>query len=204
MRVLLSHPCALPVSEIGNFLKSPRILLSLATMQKAKRPATQYDTHKPKELRRLYEPLSVLHKLSTKGATKPRSLFSTSSRAISITQRRRNFVDAIACLGAYEKECKIAAAVEQLPDGLVVRVAGTGDIDGIVVPFLNELLSLLSATLRLQTGEITDHEKEIASGVLLDAALEFAPKKLYAHYMKLLHRIAPVCFADMEIGQNGM
>jgi hypothetical protein len=57
---------------------------------------------------------------------------------------------------------------------------------------------------RLQTGEITDHEKEIAFGVLLDAALEFAPKKLHAHYMKLLQRIAPVCLADMEIGPNGM
>lgn len=173
-------------------------------MQKAMTSGTQYDTHKPKELRRLYEPLGVLHELSTKDETKPRSIFSTSSQAISVTQRRRDFVDAIAFLGAYEKECEIAVAVEKRPDGLIVRVAGTGDIDGIVVPFLNDLLDLLSTTLRQRKDEIQGCEKEISFDFLSDTALDFASKKVYSHYMKLLHHIAPVCFADMERGPNGM
>ncbi len=163
----------------------------------------QYDTHKPNELRRLYEPLGVLHELTTKSATKPRSIVSTRSQAISITQRRRDFVDAIAFLGAYEKETEIAVAVEQRPDGLIVRVAGTGDIDGIVVPFLNELLVLLSTTLRRLKDEINGDGKEVACDFLADTALDFASKKVYAHYMKLLHHIAPVCFADMEMGPTG-
>ncbi|KAL5003003.1 hypothetical protein BDV10DRAFT_190939 [Aspergillus recurvatus] len=162
-----------------------------------------YDTHKPKELRRLYEPLAVLYELTMKGTTKPRSIFSTSAQGISIMQRRRNFVDAIAYIGAYRKGCEIAVAIERQPDGLTVRVAGTGDIDGIVVPFLNDLLHLLSKIVKLQHDEIKQDEKEKILLSLSDIALDFAQEKIFDHYMKLLHDIAPVCLADMTKGSNG-
>ncbi|KAE8374940.1 hypothetical protein BDV26DRAFT_269096 [Aspergillus bertholletiae] len=171
-------------------------------MQKRTISRSQYDTHKPKELRRLYEPLGVLHELTMKGTTKPRSIFSTSAQGISIMQRRRNFVDAIAFLGAYGKGCEIAVAVERQPDGLIVRVAGTGDIDGTVVPFVNSLLGMLSATMKLGKDEIKGDNKERILLCLSDFALDFAQEKVFSHYMKLLHHIAPVCLADMTAGLN--
>lgn len=164
---------------------------------------SQYDTHKPKELRRLYEPLAVLYELTMTDATKPRSNFSTSAHGISIMERRRNFVDAIAFIGAYRKECEIAVAVERQPDGLIVRVAGTGDIDRIVVPFLNELLHQLSNIVNLPKDEIEGDKKKRILSSLSDIAVEFAKEKVFAHYMKLLHDIAPVCLADMATGLNG-
>ncbi|BDD62854.1 hypothetical protein MAP00_007811 [Monascus purpureus] len=164
---------------------------------------SQYDTHKPKELRRLYEPLAVLYELTMKDATKPRSIFSTNTHGISIMERRRNFVDAIAFIGAYRKECEIAVAVERQPDGLIVRVAGTGDIDGIVVPFLSELLHRLSNIVNLPKDEIKGDKKKRILSSLSDVAIEFAKEKVFAHYMKLLHGdIAPVCLADMAMGLN--
>ncbi|KAE8133561.1 hypothetical protein BDV38DRAFT_257969 [Aspergillus pseudotamarii] len=171
-------------------------------MKKGTKSRSQYDTHKPKELRRLYEPLGVLHELTMKGTTKPRSILSTSAQGISIMQRRRNFVDAIAYLGAYGKGCEIAVAVERQPDGLIVRIAGTGDVDGTVVPFVNDLLRMLSDTLKLGNDEIKGDNKESILICLSNFALDFAQEKVFAHYMKLLHHIAPVCLADMTTGLN--
>ncbi|OOO06746.1 hypothetical protein OAory_01089490 [Aspergillus oryzae] len=170
-------------------------------MQKGTKSRSQYDTHKPKELRRLYEPLAVLHELTMKGTTKP-SIFSTRAQGINIMQRRRNFVDAIAYLGAYTKGCEIAVAVERQPDGLIVRIAGTGDVDGIIVPFVNELLRMLLDTLNLGNDEIVGNNKEKILTCLSNFALDFAQEKVLAHYMKLLHHIAPVCLADMTAGLN--
>jgi hypothetical protein len=87
-------------------------------------PTSQYDTHKPKELRRFYEPLGILYELTLRDQMKPRSVFSVSAGGISIMQRRRDFVDSIAFIGAYSKECEIAVALERQPDLLIVRVAG--------------------------------------------------------------------------------
>ncbi|KAE8341967.1 hypothetical protein BDV24DRAFT_174092 [Aspergillus arachidicola] len=170
-------------------------------MQKGTKSRSQYDTHKPKELRRLYEPLAVLHELTMKGTTKP-SILSTSTQGINIMQRRRNFVDAIAYLGAYKKGCEIAVAVERQPDGLIVRIAGTGDVDGTIVPFVNDLLRMLLDTLKLGNDEIMGDNKERILTCLSNFALDFAQEKVQAHYMKLLHHIAPVCLADMTAGSN--
>ncbi|KAL4986545.1 hypothetical protein BDW68DRAFT_124581 [Aspergillus falconensis] len=171
-------------------------------MRKRTISTDRYNTHKPKELRRLYEPLGVLYELTTKGATKPRRIFPPRGQGISIMQRRRDFVDAVAFLGTYTKECGIAVALERQPGGLILRVAGTGDIDGKVVPFLNDLLHLLSAIVKLQKDEVEGEVKERILLSLADIALDFAQEKAFAHYMKLLHHIAPVCLTDMTSELN--
>ncbi|KAL5044624.1 hypothetical protein BDW71DRAFT_215649 [Aspergillus fruticulosus] len=171
-------------------------------MRKRTISTDQYNTHMPKELRRLYEPLGVLYELTMKGATKPRRIFPPRGQGISIMQRRRDFVDAVAFLGTYTKECGIAVALERQPGGLILRVAGTGDIDGKVVPFLNDLLHLLSAIVKLQKDEVEGEVKERILLSLADIALDFAQEKAFAHYMKLLHHIAPQkkCFKARQSG----
>ncbi|KAL2827774.1 hypothetical protein BDW59DRAFT_171218 [Aspergillus cavernicola] len=163
---------------------------------------SQHGFHKPKELRRFYEPLGVLHELTMKGASKPRSIFSTSARGISIMQRRRDFVDAIAYIGAYRKGCEIAVAVERRPDALFVRVAGTAEIDKIVVPFLNNLLPQLSIILKHSAGDIKDDLNDKILVHLSDMVLDFGQEKIFAHYMKILQHIAPICLADMITDLN--
>ncbi|KAL4780087.1 hypothetical protein BJX76DRAFT_364606 [Aspergillus varians] len=171
-------------------------------MQKGTMSRIQYNTHKPKELRRLYEPLGILYELTGKDVTSLRSNLSTSAQGINIMQRRRNFVDAIAFLGAYGKGCEIAVAIERQPDGLIFRVAGTGDIDGTVIPFLNKLLGLLSDILKLEQGVLRADKGEQILLSLSEFAVDFAQEKVFAYYMKLLHNSARVCVPDMTAGLN--
>ncbi|KAL2813875.1 hypothetical protein BJX63DRAFT_442745 [Aspergillus granulosus] len=160
----------------------------------------QYDTHKPKELRRFYEPLGILYRLNDQ--TKPHSMFSSSGRGIDIMQRRRDFVDSIAYIGAYSKECEIAVALERQPDRLILRVAGTGDIETTTVPFLNDLLSAVSHIVKSGTDGIRGELKESIVFHLSEIALDFAEEKTFAQYMKIL-RIASICLEDITTGLNG-
>ncbi|KAL4925950.1 nucleic acid/nucleotide deaminase domain-containing protein [Aspergillus undulatus] len=163
-------------------------------------PTTQYAVHKPKELRRFYEPLGILYELTLRDQTKPRSIFSASARGISIMQRRRDFVDSVAFIGAYSKECEIALALERQPDLLIVRVAGTGETEKIVVPFLNGLLRALSHIVK--PNDIRGELKDRIVLELSDMALDYAKEKTFAHYLKILHDIAPICLADITTGLN--
>ncbi|KAL4962968.1 nucleic acid/nucleotide deaminase domain-containing protein [Aspergillus stella-maris] len=163
---------------------------------------SQYNTHKPKELRRFYEPLGILYELTMRDQMKPRSVFSVSARGISIMQRRRDFVDSIAFIGAYSKECEIAVALERQPDLLIVRVAGTGETEKIVVPFLNDLLTALSTVVKSSIDDIRGELKDRIVIHLSDMALDFGQEKIFAHYMKIVQDIAPVCLADIATGLN--
>jgi hypothetical protein len=167
-------------------------------------PTSQYDTHKPKELRRFYEPLGILYELTLRDQMKPRSVFSVSARGISIMQRRRDFVDSIAFIGAYSKECEIAVALERQPDLLIVRVAGTGETEKIVVPFLNDLLTALSTVVKSSTDDIRSKLQDRIVIHLSDMALNYGQEKIFAHYMKIMQDIAPMCLADITTGLNGM
>lgn len=150
--------------------------------------------HKPKELRRLYEPLSALRALYEQIADGKKPIL-TEGRGMGIQQRRRDFVNAIAYLCAFKKDCELAVAVRKNDCGkAVITVAGSRDIGQDVIPFLVGLSTMLE-----DISEPLDHDtKQSVLSVFSDYVMEYHKENIFECYRDMMKDIAPICLHLMS------
>lgn len=150
--------------------------------------------HKPKELRRFYEPLSTICALYEQMPDAKNPIL-TEGHGLGIRQRRRDFVNAIAYLGAFKEDCDLAVAVSKDDYGCaVVKIAGSRDIDQDVIPFLEDLLKLVTKS----TSERPSHDaKQSILSLLSEYVMKFHNKSIFERYGELLRDIAPICLRMM-------
>ena len=148
-----------------------------------------FTNHRPKELYRLYEPLSALRALYEQipDGEKPTL---TEGRGMGIQQRRRDFVTAIAYLGAFKKDCDLAVAVRKGDGGkAVVTVAGSRDIDQDVIPFLVGL----SAMLENISGPLDHDTKQSILSIFSDYVMEYHKDNIFECYRDMMKDTVSIC-----------
>lgn len=150
--------------------------------------------HKPKELCRLYEPLSTLCALHEQ-ISDEKNPIPTEGRGMGIQQRRRDFVNAIAYLGAFKKDCDLAVAMRKDNCGkAVVTVAGTRDIDQDIIPFLTDLSEMVKKGI---SGPLGHDTKQSVLSVFSDYVMQHHKENIFERYRDMMKDIAPICLRLM-------
>ncbi|KAB8071216.1 hypothetical protein BDV29DRAFT_193450 [Aspergillus leporis] len=148
-----------------------------------------YINHKSKDLRRLYEPLSLLRALNDQ-ITEKQPIEVVDSRGVGILQRRRDFLNALVRLGAFKEGCNLAITAGKDDENVIIAVAGSEAVNDDVVPFLETLLELATK------GPHEGSKREPRQMELLQMAayvMKWHNNKTFALYHEIFDYLAPVC-----------
>ncbi|RAQ51129.1 hypothetical protein AFGD_003368 [Aspergillus flavus] len=111
----------------------------------AQRPASSpYVCHRPRELRRLYEPLSLLCALQEQMVEQKDIEVVDVGGVGGILHHRRDFLNALVQLAAFEQGCDLAITAGYDHDSVVIAVAGSPDVSDQVIRFLKRLLDMVT------------------------------------------------------------
>ncbi|QMW35126.1 hypothetical protein G4B84_010617 [Aspergillus flavus NRRL3357] len=114
----------------------------------AQRPASSpYVCHRPRELRRLYEPLSLLCALQEQMVEQKDIEVVDVGEVGGILHHRRDFLNALVQLAAFEQGCDLAITAGYDHDSVVIAVAGSPDVSDRVIQFLKRLLDMVTGAL---------------------------------------------------------
>ena len=155
--------------------------------------------HKHRELRRLYEPLSLLHALREQ-IPEHRPIEVIKAGGVGeILNRRRDFLNALVELAAFKQGCDLAITAGHDHDGVVIAVAGNQDVSDLVVPFLEMLLGMVTNALHADLDAATWH-KEFSN--ISNYVMEWQNDHSFAVYHTIFGHIAPICIPVMAAGAN--
>jgi hypothetical protein len=152
-------------------------------------------THGSKKLRRLYEPLCLLHSISEiRGdRIKPGDL-SHESPAFTGPKLYRRFVEAMAYICAYQKKpgYVTAVALEDTPENIVVLLAANNDVDQQVIHFVEKVLKVLSWVIENHAVRQNTLEGQRIMQILTELVLKFNTPKIYEYYQQVIKVVSTV------------
>ncbi|PIG85577.1 hypothetical protein AARAC_007338 [Aspergillus arachidicola] len=166
----------------------------------AQRPASSpYVRHRPRELRRLYEPLSLLCALQEQMAEQKDIEVVGAGGVEGILHPRRDFLNALVQLAAFEQGCDLAITAGYDHDSVVIAVAGSPDVSDQVIEFLKSLLGMvtnaLDAGLRAETWN-----RELSN--ISNYVMGLHNENSFAVYHTILDHIAPICINQIAARSN--
>lgn len=149
--------------------------------------------HKPKELRRLYEPLCLLHSLSeVRGDRIKPSDVSHDGPGSTGPRGYRRFVEAMAYICAYKKKSGYvtAVALEDTPQAIVVLLASNDGIDPQVISFVRRVLKILSWVIENHTIQFNEPEGQKVLKILSNFVLDLNTPKIYEYYQQVMKTVS--------------
>lgn len=157
-------------------------------------PFSYYVSHKPRELRRLYEPLSLLCALREQIQEHKFSEVDDARGVSGILQRRREFLNALVRLAAFKPEWNLAITAGCDQESVIIVVAGNLDVSNPVVRFLDALLDMVKQALDAGLDAKT-LDTEICN--ISNYVMKWQRDISFAVYHKIFDHIAPVCIPIM-------
>ncbi|KAE8422778.1 hypothetical protein BDV36DRAFT_279609 [Aspergillus pseudocaelatus] len=162
-------------------------------------PFSYYVSHKPKELRRLYEPLSLLCALREQIPEHKLSEVDDARGMSGISQRRRDFLNALVRLAAFKQEWHLAITAGCDQESVIIAVAGDLDVSNPVVRFLDALLEMVKQALDADLNATT-LDAEICN--ISNYVMKWQRDNSFAVYHRIFDHIAPVCIPIMAAWSN--
>ncbi|KAE8374850.1 hypothetical protein BDV26DRAFT_295608 [Aspergillus bertholletiae] len=156
--------------------------------------SASYLQHRPKELRRLYEPLALLCALRRQIAEQ-RSIQSEGDGGWrGALQHYRDFLDALVRLATIKQGYNLAITAVKDGEEVIILVAGNQDVTDDVVPFLNTMLEMVTRGRHASTdGETRNSELLNISNY----AMSCQNDNIFAIYQRLFVEFAPVCIPEI-------
>lgn len=145
--------------------------------------------HQQNELRRLYEPLSLLCALNEQFPVK-RSIAPQKSCGITLSGRLRHLIDAIVRLGAFKMDSDLAGVILNRDNQATFIIAGSEPCDQDVVPFLEILLQIV-----IEKGGPKGEDQAIPR--IVAHVMDMHKDKVFDLYLRILNYLAPICLPKM-------
>ncbi|KAJ1710061.1 hypothetical protein NYO67_7775 [Aspergillus flavus] len=161
----------------------------------AQRPASSpYVCHRPRELRRLYEPLSLLCALQEQMVEQKDIEVVDVGEVGGILHHRRDFLNALVQLAAFEQGCDLAITAGYDHDSVVIAVAGSPDVSDQVIRFLKRLLDMVTGALHAGLCAETWNRDLLK---ISNYVTGLHNENSFAVYHMIFHQIAPICINSM-------
>ncbi|KAE8322580.1 hypothetical protein BDV39DRAFT_218454 [Aspergillus sergii] len=161
--------------------------------------SSPYVRHRPRELRRLYEPLSLLCALQEQMAEQKDIEVVDAGGVGGILHPRRDFLNALVQLAAFEQGCDLAITAGYDHDSVVIAVAGSPDVSDRVIRFLERLLGMVTGALHAGScAETWNRELSKISNYVTGLHNENS----FAVYHMIFHQIAPICINSMAASSS--
>lgn len=156
-----------------------------------------------KVLRRFYEPLLLLHSLGPIRGERIKSEANINTLSPNIHRLRRSFVDGLAYICSYEKgpSCVTAVALEKIPQGIVVWLAGNETVGKQVIRFLESVLSDVQRISELNDRDVRLREGERIEEDLTSRIIAFNTSRL-TYYNQMARKRASECFKIISEGHG--
>ncbi|OGM41177.1 hypothetical protein ABOM_009868 [Aspergillus bombycis] len=161
--------------------------------------SSPYVRHKHPELRRLYEPLSLLYVLREQIPERRPIAVINAGGVGGILQRRRDFLNALVELAAFKQGYDLAITAGYDHENVIIAVAGNQDVSDLVVPFLERLLGMVTSALHVGLNDETCN-RELSN--ISNYVMEWQNDNSFAVYHSIFDHIAPICIPVMATGTN--
>ena len=148
-----------------------------------------------KLLRRFYEPVLLLHALDPIRGDRIKASADHIPTSPNIQKIRRDFVNAITYICAYQKGSPYvtAAALERAPEGVRVWLAANANIAGFVVDFLRGVLSDIQRIAELEGKTNIFQEGERLNESLTSRIVAFNAPRLRTYFPEAKKRHVRSC-----------